>query len=270
MTLDPRMIRLRNGLELSVVDQGSRSSAAIVLVPGLTDSWRAFELVLPHLPASVRAIAPSLRGHGDSDKPDSGYRTKDFASDVAALLDALELTRAVIVGHSSSGLVAQRFAIDNPARTAGILLEGSLASFRSNPAAEEFVTSTIRALRDPLDPEFVREFAEGTTRTVPGPFMDTMVAESLKVPARVWRAAFEGLLQDDHTAELGTIRAPALLIWGDQDTLVSRDHQDVLASGIPHAELVVYEGVGHTAHWEEPRRFAADLAAFTERVLDGN
>jgi non-heme chloroperoxidase len=266
MTSDPRTIRLRNGLELSYVDQGERASPAVMLVPGLTDSWRTFELVLPHVPPSIRVIAPSLRGHGDSDKPDSGYRTSDFASDVAELLDALELSRTVVVGHSSSGLVAQRFAIDNPARTAGIVLEGGFASFRSNPAAVEFVTKAIPALHDPLDPEFVREWAEGTTKAVPRAFMDTMVAEILKVPARVWRAAFEGLLQVDHTAELGAVRVPTLLIWGDQDTLASRDHQDVLSSGIPQAELVVYEGVGHTAHWEKPRRFAADLVAFTERV----
>lgn len=268
MKPDPTKITLRSRLTLSYVDQGDRSAPAVVLLHGLADSWRSFERVLPHLPASLRAIVPSQRGHGDSDRPKTGYRTQDFASDVALLLDALGLTSAVIHGLSSSSLVAQRFAIDNPGRTAGIVLEGSFATLRGNKEVEEAVASAISTLRDPIDPEFVREFQAGTlAQSVPQAFMDTLARENLKVPARVWRAAFEALLQDDHSPELQAIKAPALILWGDQDALIGRDQQDVLASGIPNSELVVYEGAGHALHWEEPQRFAADLVAFVERVM---
>lgn len=270
MTPNPTTIRLRNRLTLSYVDQGDRSGPAVVLLHGLADSWRSFERVLPHLPASLRAIAPSQRGHGDSDRPEAGYRPQDFASDVAQLLDALELTSAVIHGVSSSSLVAQRFAIDNPGRTAGIVLEGSFATLRGNKGVEESVASAISTLRDPIDPEFVREFQAGAlAQSVPQAFLDALMGENLKVPARVWRAAFEGLLQADHTPELQAIKATALILWGDQDALIGRDQQDVLASGIPNSELVVYAGAGHALHWEEPQRFAADLVAFVEGVLDG-
>jgi pimeloyl-ACP methyl ester carboxylesterase len=166
LTPDPTEITLRNRLTLSYVDQGSRSAPAVVLLHGLVDSWRSFERVLPHLPASVRAIVPSQRGHGDSERPATGYRTRDFASDVALLLDALGVTSAVVHGLSSSSLVAQRFAIDNPGRTAGIVLEGSFATLRGNQAVTSAVASSISTLRDPIDPDVVRGFQAGTS---PGP-----------------------------------------------------------------------------------------------------
>ncbi len=267
MALAPTTVSLRNGLTLSYVEQGDRHAPVVVLLPGLTDSWRSFERVLGCIPLSFRAIAVSQRGHGDSDKPESGYRIRDFASDLADFFAALNLARAVVVGHSSHGLVAQRFAIDNPTRTTGMVLEGSFATLRGNENLEQFVASMISNLRDPIDPDFVRAFQTGTfIKPVPQSFIDAMVADALKVPAHVWRSAFESLLQEDHTSELQAIEAPTLIVWGDQDGLIHRNQQDELASGIRGAELVVYKGVGHSPHWEEPERFAADLVAFLERV----
>ena len=67
----------------------------------------------------------------------------------------------------------------------------------------EFWESAVSQLVDPIDPGFVREFQESTlAQPVPQAFLDTIVQESLKVPARVWRAAFEGFLEDDFTGEL--------------------------------------------------------------------
>ena len=60
----------------------------------------------------------------------------------------------------------------------------------------------------------------------------------------------------------GTISVPTLLVWGDRDDFVPRSDQDALPARIPDAELKVYAGGGHAAHWEEPERFAADLAEF--------
>lgn len=264
MAHTPLAVRLANGLTLSYVDEGDRSVPAVVLLGGLTDSWRTYGLVLPHLPASIRAIAVSQRGHGDSSKPESGYRTRDFATDLAQFLKALQLTRATFVGHSSASLVVRRFAIDNPGSTTGIVLEASPMTFRGDPAFARFVAS-LATLSDPLDPEFVRDFVARTTGRVDPSFLDAMVAECLKMPARVWRQAFKSLLDDDDTAELRLISAPTLLIWGDQDTLVGRVHQEKLAALIPNSVLASYSGVGHTPHWEAPERFAAELAGFAQR-----
>ena len=93
-----------------------------------------------------------------------------------------------------------------------------------------------------------------------------MPAEILKVPARVWKETFAGLVAYDDLNEVGRITAPMLLIWGDADGLVGRDMQDMLAARIRGAELLVYRGVGHTPRWEDPSRFANDVAAFVERT----
>ena len=254
---------LPNRVTLSYVDQGAAAGPTIVLIPGLTDSWRSYERVLPLLPSSVRVIAVSLRGHGDSDKPESGYRAADFADDVRALLDHLGILRVVAVGHSSAGLVAQRLAIDDPERTVGLVLESSFTTLRGRADLEKIVATTMAPLQDPVDPAFVSRFQSGTVlRPVPGPFLDAMVQESLKVPARVWREGFTGLLLDDHTRELAAIRTPTLLIWGDGDSIIDRQQEEALRSAVAGSQLVVYSGVGHTPHWEDPGRFAGDLVTF--------
>jgi non-heme chloroperoxidase len=117
---------------LSFVTQGDESGPVLVLLPRPTDSWRSYEPVLERLPSSIKAIAVSQRGHGDSDKPTTGYRVEDFASDVMALLDALGVERAVLGGHSGSCLVARRVAIDKPERVAGLVLEASPTTLRGD------------------------------------------------------------------------------------------------------------------------------------------
>ena len=114
-----------------------------------------------------------------------------------------------------------------------------------------------------MDPGFVREFVESTfIQPVPQAFLETLVQESLKIPALVCKATFEGLLDDDSSKELNKIKSPTLLIWGDQDAIVPRSDQEMFLTMITDSRLVVYPGAGHALYCEEPVRFAADLAAF--------
>ena len=94
--------------------------------------------------------------------------------------------------------------------------------------------------------------------------IDAVVRESLKVPARVWRAVFQSFLEDDFSADLGKITAPTLIVWGDRDAFVGRKDQEALTAAIPGSRLLAYEGTGHALHWEEPERFARDLAGFID------
>ena len=89
----------------------------------------------------------------------------------------------------------------------------------------------------------------------------------LKVPARVWKETFAGLLDYDDTTDLPRINAPTLLVWGETDAFVSRDMQDQLVSQIPIAKLVVHAGAGHTPRWDDPSRFGRDVAAFVTELL---
>lgn len=260
------VVVLSDGLLLPYAERGDPDGRPVVLLHGYTGSWRSFQHVLPHFPASVRAIAPSQRGHGEAGRPAAGYRPVDFADDLARFLDARGIDKAVIAGHSMGSAVAQRFALDHPGRVAGLVLAGSFATARGNPGLAGLRRS-VAGLEDPIDEGFVRAFQAGTLARVPAPgLLEMVVDESLRVPARVWRAALEGLLQADHSADLRRIERPTLVLWGDRDDLFQRYDQNALLAAIPHAQLLVYEGCGHGLHWEEPERFARNVAAFAEAV----
>ena len=259
-----RSVRLPNGLRLHYAAQGEASGLPVLLLHGFTDSWRSFETTLPHMPAAFRAIALSQRGHGDSERPETGYRARDFADDLAAFLDVLGIERALIVGHSMGTQVAQRFALAHPRRVLGLVLVGGYVSMRANPVVHELWTSAVSRLVDPVDPGFVQDFQASTlARPLPQARMDLLVAESLKVPARVWRAACAAMFEDDPARELHRIDANTLILWGDRDTICTRADQDALLAGIVKSRLIVYRGAGHGLHWEEPARVAGDIAAFS-------
>ena len=259
------MVTLDRGLRLSYADQGRRLGPALVMLPGPTDSWRSYAAVLARLPSSIHAVAVSQRGHGDSDKPATGYRVEDFAGDVIGVLDALGIERAVLAGHSGSCLVVRRVAIDHPERVGGLVLEASPTTLRGDADLEGFVES-LANLEDPIEPGFVRSLLIGTSSDGVAPdVLEPMVDELVKVPARVWREMFSGLLHYDDLTEIERIGAPTLLVWGDADELVGRDMQMRLALSIGGAELLLYRGVGHTPRWENPSRFASDVAAFVQR-----
>lgn len=265
MTPLVKSVELPTKVRLSYVEQGAPAGVPVLLLHGLGDSWRSFEPVLEHLPESIHAFALTQRGHGDSSHPAEGYRFVDFVEDLAAFLDALHLPVAVLAGHSSHGVVSERFAIDHPARVSGLVLIGTPVSLQDNPAAKGLFDSTISKLTDPLDPQFVSDFAKSTlAQPVPQAFLEIVRQETMKVPALVFREFFAGLLQEDVSTELKKLDVPALLVWGDRDAILTRSDQDALATAIPHSRLLVYPGAGHSPHWEEPERFAFDLAAFME------
>jgi non-heme chloroperoxidase len=262
-----RTIEVCTGVQMPYFEQGDSSGIPLVLLHAVGDSQRIFEGLLTHLPDSVHAFAPTMRGHGDASRPESGYRSTDFATDIAAFMDAVHLETAVIVGGSSGGLVGQRFAIDFRDRILGLVLLGSPLTFANKPFAQGLWDSTILKLKDPIDPSFVCQFAESTlSRTVPDTLLDTSIRESLKVPAFVWRETLKGILTDDFSAELVKITVPTLVIWGDEDTVLPREDQEVLTRLIYGSRLIVYPGAGHVFYWEEPARVAADLVAFTKEL----
>jgi pimeloyl-ACP methyl ester carboxylesterase len=255
---------LPTGVTIQYAERGSARGVPIVFLHGVTDSWRSFDGVLERLPSDVRAFAITQRGHGHSSKPDGEYRYAALSADVRAFMDALELPAAVIVGHSMGGMIAQRFAIDHPDRVAGLVLMGTFRSLHGQTLVQEMWDSTLATLVDPVDAAFVRDFQVSTlARDVSPEFLDMVVSESLMVPARVWRALFKGFLDTpDFSHELRRVTAPTLIAWGDRDAYAPRADQEALGALIPGSRVVTYPGAGHAFHWEDPRRFAADLMAF--------
>ena len=149
------------------------------MVHGFPDSGFSFSGVLPLLPRDLRIVVPDLRGFGESDKPATGYTMTDFATDVLTLMDDLRLPSATIVGHSMGSFVARRTAELGRDRVDALVLIGSAATPRNDVVRS--LAQDVERFTDPVDPAFVREFQLSTTfRTLPAPFLERLIAESLK------------------------------------------------------------------------------------------
>jgi pimeloyl-ACP methyl ester carboxylesterase len=259
-----RLAVLRDGFELPYVVQGDPDGVPVVLLHAWVDSRRCFERLMAALPERIRAFAFDQRGHGDAPKPAEGYALRDFARDVGAFMDAVGLDTAVLAGASSGGYVAQRFAVDNPGRTLGLVLIGAPRSLRG---PRPRFADALATLEDPVDPALARELSEGmVAREVPEAVMGALCEESLKAPAGVWRQAFEGLLAADPPLDTGRIAAPTLIVWGARDSLLPRRDQEAMAAEIPGARLVIYDDVGHLPVVEAPERVAADIAVLCDAI----
>lgn len=259
-----KTIQLRDGLTLAYSEHGDRDGVPVIALHGVTDSQRSFDPVLPHLPRELRWFSLTQRGHGESSKPPGdAYRPRELAADVPAFMDAMSLDRAVVVGHSMGSIVALRFALAHPERVLGLVLAGSAPFFGRHAEMIEFWRHDISALVDPIDPAFARDFQLSTlSRPVLPEFLEMVTRESMKVPARVWRAAFDGFMRDDFSAELARIEAPALIVAGRHDPYCRSEDQVALQAALRHSRRVTYDDAGHAMHWEEPARFATDASAF--------
>ena len=255
-------VLLSTGVRLRYVGQGDPAGHPVLMLHGYTDSSFSFSRVLPLFDRRHRIYALDLRGHGDSDRPTAGYDLGDFAADVVAFMEELGLGRATLVGHCMGSLVAQRVALVAPERVARLALISSMTAAHNLVGAFELL-GAVEALDGEVPAEFAREFQTGTVYGgVPEEFMAGVVAESLKVPARVWRAALRGILDDEHVSRLGRIRARVRLFWGERDTLLTRAEQESLAAALADSDLISYPETGHSPHWERPELVARDLESF--------
>jgi pimeloyl-ACP methyl ester carboxylesterase len=260
--LTSHTVTLGTGVDLHYVEKGRGKGHVVIFLHGYTDSWRSFERDLPLVSDKFHLYALDQRGHGESSKPACCYAQPDFAADVVAFMDALKIRKATIVGHSMGSFIAQTVALNRPDRVERLVLIGSAPTSAGNEVVLG-LNEAVRALADPIDPLFVREFQAGTFYSpIPPEFLDTAVAESLKVPASVWKQALEGLLAEDHSARLSQIQVPTLILFGDHDGIFTLEDQQTLDARIPDSTFVLYAGTGHGLHVEFPQRFVGDLEAF--------
>jgi pimeloyl-ACP methyl ester carboxylesterase len=244
---------LASGVRLRLVDRGPVDGPAVLMLHGYTDSSFSFSRVLPLMPPHLRVIVPDQRGHGDSDRPATGYTVDDFATDALQLLDALGIDRATIVGHSMGSFVARRIAERAPARVTRLVLIGTGLTPRTPAVAELF--EAVQALGDPVDEAFVREFQTSMLcHPAPPEFLARVIADSRKVPARVWRAALAGLL--DYQPQW-PLTCPTRVLGGDRDAVFSVSDQTAVVTSTGRATLHLEPGVGHSFQWELPERFVS-------------
>lgn len=257
-------VRLPGRITMHYVEQGAAGGRPVVLLHGLGDSWQSWERLLAILPGDLRAIAPDLRGHGGSDRPERHYEIGDHAADVVALLQALDLHEVTLIGHSLGSFVAREVARRVPDRVAGLVLIGSAAVARN--AALTGLAASLDRYRAGFPPGVVDAFQRSTVvRSVPEPFMRRAVAASEQVPVAVWRQALRGLLSWDDRRRLDRIVQPTMVIWGEEDPVFGREDQAALFAHVRDGQLSVYPGVGHAPHWEHPGRVVDDLERFMLR-----
>lgn len=258
------IVKLPSGLTLNYVVQGDPAGEVVVLLHGAGDSWHSYDLVYPLLPAKYRVYGVTLRGHGWSDHPPTGYAREDFAADITAFLAALDLRNVTLVGHSLGSFTAQVVAeTDTAKRLRRLVLIGSGPGGPKDEKSREELRAWFAAVKEPISYTFARDFQASTAHNpLPASFFETMCAEVQRVPEHVWHALGSTLGSAAAVERLSQIAVPTLILWGDKDSIVSRADQDVLTSRIPKARLVTYKDTGHALHWEKPAAFAKDLLAF--------
>ena len=261
-------VQLKTGVRLRYAEQGDPKGQPVILLHGYSDSWFSYSRILPLIDKKYHVYVPDQRGHGDSDRPASGYTFPDFAGDVVAFMDAKGLKRATVVGHSMGSFVAQHVAASAPERVEKLVLIGSAPAVKNTVVLD--LQREVNALNDPVSPKFVREFQMSViAKSVPEDFMERVIQESMKLPARIWRDTMAGMLAPNANADLGKIKAPTLIIWGDRESVFpARSDQEVLRSSIPNARLKVYPDTGHCPNWEQPNQLADDLVGFIETRID--
>jgi non-heme chloroperoxidase len=254
--------RLSSGVQLQYAEKGKASGVPVIFLHGITDSWHSFESVLALLPESIHAFAITQRGHGDSERPARGYKTKDFAADVAAFIRDNKLGPSIIVGHSMGGINTLQFAVDYPGLVKSIVIIDSDPDFSDNTGLPEF-QQEVAKIGDVISYQFMDDFQKATlSKPIDSSYYNLLVAEGLKTPGWVFKQAIDGFMELKLASEIHKIQVPALLLWGSKDSFVSRKDQEFMRSAIKQSKLIVYEGTGHALHWEEPKRFVDDLVDF--------
>ena len=221
------------------------------------------------------APPPDVMAAMTGDTSSASYTLSDMAADTVALLDALGLRSAHVVGLSMGGMIAQTVAIEHPER---VLTLTSIMSTTGDPSVGGATQEALGALLAP--PASTRE--EAQERAVAGyriigspgyPLDEEALRERAGTsfdrahdPAGVGRQLLAILASGDRTPRLGEVGVPTLVIHGERDPLVDVSGGRATAAAIPGAELAVLEGMGHDLPRELLPELVDRIAAHVARV----
>ncbi len=254
-----------DGAELDVATDGNGD--AIVLIHGFPLTREIWNAQTSQLAKTHRVIRPDLRGMGRSSAPDGPYLMETLAGDLAAILDAMAIDRAAIVGHSLGGFVALAFARMYTERVARLALVCSrlgadspeIAGFRNDladrlerensiePAVESYIPRLFSDESLETNSEAV-ERARGIART-----------NSPSGAAAMLRGMAQRTESYDIAADLAM---PVLIAAGAGDKVVPLAEAEEINAAFPAARLTVMKKSGHLPMLEEPEALTAALAAF--------
>ena len=248
---------------------GRAGAPALVLVNSLGTDARIWDEVIAQLSADYRIVSYDKRGHGLSDAPVGEYSLNDHLADLGGLLDHLELERVALAGVSVGGLIAQGFALRQPARIAALLLMdtaprlGDAASWNERIAAvrEGGLESIVHAVME-------RWFSPGFFRNEPAALAGWRNL-FLRTDPIGYIGTCATLRDTDLSDEVGAIACPTLVVGGDEDQSTPPEIVKACAAAIPGARYHSIAGVGHIPSIEKPAELAALMTQFFKEVGHG-
>ncbi len=255
-------------------EQGQVDGLPMLLVHGSFGSSRWWEPFLAIFPEEFHVIALDLRGCGRSDKPADGYTIEEQAADLSAFVEAIGWNSFDLVGHASGAAIAVEFTLNHPnlATTLALVdpapIEGIYTPLEAIMLLEQFKTdeTLLRQALVTLMPTYSRDIPAHAA------FFEQLVADAQTMAPAAFTAMAESLNQWNRFSEAKALTLPTLLVWGDQDHIVSRDAMTRSLIAIPGANnLEVIRNVGHCPMIEAPVALAERLIEFiTEDYAEFN
>jgi 3-oxoadipate enol-lactonase len=250
-----------NDTDLHVERRGA--GEPLLLIQGMTGhSLHWGEPLLCALERDFEVVAYDHRGVGRSAPYESPFTIVDLAADAAALLEALDVDRAHVLGISMGGMVAQELAIAAPERVRTLTLGATYCGGPGSQFTEDRVVNDLamailsgdadRRIRTGWAFNVSPQFASGE-----GNFERFLeVALAYPVPLPMVIAQMQAIMGHDTSARLGEIAAPTLVVHGTADQMLVAANGELVASLIPGSRLELLDGVGHLFFWEQPERVA--------------
>lgn len=229
----------------------------LVLLAGQSNNHHWWDLPRPDFDAVCRTVVLDHRGTGRSDRPATGYETREFAADVVAVLDDLGVARAHVYGTSMGGRVAQWVAADHSSRVRKLVLgctsPGSRHGVERSPEVRRALASRDRAAAGRTLVDLM--YTPAHQRAHPGPYHTTGDPD---MPAHARRGHFLASRNHDSWDVLPRITAPTLVVHGADDVFNPVANAPLLADRIPGARVHVIPDARH-AYFEEFRAVASPL-----------
>ncbi len=201
------------------------------------------------LGSGYRAVLIDSRGHGRSTRDARPFTYELMASDVLAVMDALHLEKATVVGWSDGACIALILAMNAPARIAGVFFFGC----NMDPSGTREI-----AWPNPIIDRCFGRHAQDYAQLSATPDQFTAFTEAV------------GLMQQTEpnyaASDMAEIRVPVAIVHSEHDEFIKPEHAEYLARSIPDAELIILPGVSHFAPLQRPDQFNAVLLAFVDRV----
>src|ERR1700722_13646667 len=257
-----------NGYELAYSLHGDPKRPVGVLCHALATSMDIWDYQLPVLAQRFRVLRYDLRGHGRSAAPGSSYTLEELASDVAALLDHLEIARAALVGLSIGGMVGQVFALRYPEKLSGLVLCST--GSRTEPPAKTIIEDRILQVRaDGLN----SQLGATLTRWFSAKFIEEAPATMAWVSDLILATSVDGYtgcaraIQNlDLTGALSEVQVKTLIIPGEHDLAFPEKVSRTIQRKIACSDLVLLKGAAHLGNVERPHLFNEILLDYLGRV----